>query len=164
MCHLLKIWYGSFENDINGKWFLRTPSMFFDNQYIEEWLEKKRSKDIIKDVDDSSYILNGIVDSPVLGKIPITEISGGAKTLILLDNCEEDFIVNVTGCGDNCSKWLLEIAKDKDIEVGLDYLMKFDFSNEDIIKVMNTENIHKDSKSLFEESSRIVFAPERFLK
>lgn len=38
---------------------------------------------VAKDVDKSTVIDSGIIDSPVLGKIPPIGLSGGVKTLIL---------------------------------------------------------------------------------
>lgn len=39
---------------------------------------------MIKDVDQSIVLDSGVIDSPVLGKIPPTGLSGGVKTLILV--------------------------------------------------------------------------------
>ena len=52
-----------------------------------------------------------------------TMISGGVKALILM--LKEDFIIWGTACGDNCSKWIIEIAKQKDFTICLEHVMNF---------------------------------------
>lgn len=61
---------------------------------------------MIQDVDQSTVLGNGVIDSPVLGKIPPVGLSGGVNTLILV-KFEQDKIFNASTCGDNCAKWLL---------------------------------------------------------
>lgn len=39
---------------------------------------------MIEDVDKSAVLDSGVIDSPVLGKIPPVGLSGGVKTLILV--------------------------------------------------------------------------------
>lgn len=39
---------------------------------------------------------------------------------------ETDFEIWSTACGDNCSKWILEIAKRKDITISLEHYMMFE--------------------------------------
>lgn len=96
-------------------------------------------KEMIKDVDKSVVIDSGIIDSPVLGKIPPTALSGGVKTLILV-KFEPEKVFNASTCGDNCAKWLLKIAEQEDRTVNLRHLMgvgKKPFT----IKVLNTNQI-----------------------
>ena len=48
-------------------------------------------------------------------------------------NNDSEHIFNASACGDNCAKWILEIAKKKDLTIRLGYLMDFgkdDFSIE----------------------------------
>ena len=62
---------------------------------------------MIYDIDKSSVIEGTVIDSPVMGKIPPTSLSGGVKTLILIAN-EPEKIFNASTCGDNCAKPLLK--------------------------------------------------------
>ena len=55
---------------------------------------------MIKDVDKSIVLDSGVIDSPVLGKIPPVSLSGGVKTLILMQN-DDECIFNASACGDN---------------------------------------------------------------
>lgn len=64
---------------------------------------------MIQDVDKSTVLDSGVIDSPVMGKIPPTSLSGGVKTLILMKN-EPEKIFNASACGDNCAKWILHLA------------------------------------------------------
>ena len=36
------------------------------------------------------------------------------------------YVFNASACGDNCSKWILEIAKTKDLTITLHHVMHFD--------------------------------------
>lgn len=97
---------------------------YFNMNYEDEWFEDELVKQIIQDVDKSTVITNGIIDSPVLGKIPPTNISGGAKALILM--LKDNRTVWATACGDNCSKWIVEISKLRDITICLSHIMEFE--------------------------------------
>lgn len=104
------------------------------------------SRKMIKDVDLSTVLDSGVIDSPVFGKIPPERLSGGVKTLILIDN-EPEKVFYASACGDNCAKWLLKIAEEKDITVNLRHLMNFgdaQFS----IRILNTNQIVHSMKEL----------------
>ena len=85
-------------------------AVFFKNDYEDEWIVDPFVKEMIRDVDHSEVIDGGVIDSPVLGKIPPLGLSGGVKTLILV-LFEPGKIFNASTCGDNCAKWLLKIAE-----------------------------------------------------
>ena len=99
-------------------------SVFFKNVYEKEWLNEEQTRQMIKDVDNSKVISDGAIESPVLGIIPPTSLSGGVKTLILINHIS-DKIFNASNCGDNCAAWLLKIASNKDVTVNLRHLMDF---------------------------------------
>ena len=89
-------------------------SLFFKNSYERSWLSEELTRQMILDVDKSVVLSDGAIDSPVLGIIPPTGLSGGVKTLILIDHIT-DKIFNASNCGNNCATWLLKIAKNKDL-------------------------------------------------
>ena len=125
---MLKIYYGDLEADN----YIFNPVVFFNNRYEEEWITDPFSVQMIKDVDKSDVLGPKVIDSPFLGSIPVERLSGGVKTLILMNN-DSEHIFNASACGDNCAKWILEIAKKKDLTIRLGYLMDFgkdDFSIE----------------------------------
>ena len=43
---------------------------------------------------------------------------GGVKTLILMKNMPQK-VFNASTCGDNCAKWILNIAQNQDITINL---------------------------------------------
>lgn len=96
----------------------------FNRLYQEEWMEDQFVKDMILDVDKSKVLDKYCIESPILGQIPPEKLSGGVKALILM--YETDFEIWATACGDNCSKWILEIAKRKDITISLEHYMMFE--------------------------------------
>ncbi|MDC7278775.1 DUF4869 domain-containing protein [Butyrivibrio fibrisolvens] len=119
--------------------YISNPDMFFDNTYEDKWLESDLAKDIVKDIDKSDLEGPNLVVSPVLGSIPVTRISGGAKTLIQIA-FDSEHIFNASACGDNCAKWLLKIGNDKDIVVRMGHVMHFPEESFDI-KIANTGDI-----------------------
>ena len=103
---------------------------------------------MIKDVDKSDVIGPYLIISPVLGPIAPTYLSGGVKVLILLLK-EPKFIYNLSNCGDNCAKWILEICKDRDIVAYLEHVMHFKDPFD--IKVLNTGNVVHRMQDLIPE-------------
>ena len=85
-----------------------STSKYFNNSYTEEWLDDWAKK-VIRTIDRSELISEGLVESPVLGPITIREISGGAKALITM-NSDPDVISDANSCGDNCAALLAELS------------------------------------------------------
>ena len=145
---MLKIWYYA-----NIEYMKDAPS-YFDNVYEDEWIEDSFVKEMIQDVDKSTVIDSGIIDSPVLGKIPPIGLSGGVKTLILV-KFEPEKVFNVSTCGDNCAKWLLKIAEQEDRTVNLRHLM--DFGKKPFtVKVLNTNQIVHSMEELILAAGEFV--------
>ena len=126
---MLKIYYGDMDDVIYN------TSVYFKFNYEPEWLEDDDVRQMILDVDKSTVLGNGAIDSPVLGVIAPETLSGGVKTLILIDKVPE-LIFNASNCGDNCAKWILKIAQEKDITINLRHIMDFG-KDEFCIKVLN---------------------------
>ena len=94
---------------------------------------------MISDVDKSTVLSSGVIDSKVLGLIPPERLSGGVKTLILVLK-RPDTIFNGSACGENCAEWLLKIGEKQDVTIRLGYLMPF---NEPFkIHVINNDTIY----------------------
>ena len=115
---MLNIYFGDMEEAIYN------PAVYFKNIYQDSWITNERSKAMIKDVDKSTVIAPRIIESPVLGAITPRELSGGVKTLILIDQVP-DKVFNASTCGDNCARWLLKMGMEKNITVNLRHLMDF---------------------------------------
>lgn len=116
---MLKVYLGDMENAIYH------PPTYFDNRYEDEWITDEMSVEMIRDVDRSEVISARLIDSPVLGPISVKELSGGVKTLILLAFDTSNKVFNVSVCGDNCAKWILEIGEKKDITINLRHILDF---------------------------------------
>ena len=103
---------------------IRYTDSYFNNNYQDEWFEDDLVKQIIKDIDLSDVLNAQIVISPVLGAIPVTQISGGAKAVILMLK-KSELLIHGNSCGDNCAEWISLIGKMQDIYVHLTYPMRF---------------------------------------
>lgn len=139
---MLNIYYGDMEDVIFN------VVVYFKNVYHDEWITTALSKEMIADVDKSEVLAGGVIKSPVLGLIPPTCLSGGVKTLILIEN-RPDKVFNATNCGDGCAKWLLKIAENKDVTINLRYLMDFGEEEFDIC-ILNTNQIVHSMKELIQ--------------
>lgn len=115
---MLKVFYGEMDNVIYN------TSVYFKNRFKPQWMEDARTIEMIKDVDKSTVLGTGAIDSPVMGIIAPVSLSGGVKTLILIDQIPEK-VFNASNCGDNCAKWLLEIGREKDVVINLGHVMDF---------------------------------------
>lgn len=138
---MLKIWYYA------GVEYMKDAPSYFDNVYEDEWLEDPFVKEMIEDVDCSKVINAHIIESPVLGAITPKELSGGVKVLILMLK-DDSFVYNMSNCGNNCAKWILKIARKKDLVVYLRHIMHFDGEFE--IQIMNTGKIVHNHKEYVE--------------
>ncbi len=137
---MLNIYYGKMPEAIFN------TAVYFKNVYEDSWITEPFAQKMIQDVDHSTVLGNGVIDSPVLGKISPTALSGGVKTLLLIKN-EPETIFNASTCGDNCAKWILEIADMQDITVNLRHLM--DFGNgEFCIRILNNNQIVHNMEEL----------------
>ena len=139
---MLNIFFGDMQNSIYN------TSMYFDNVYLDSWLEDDFSQRIIKSVDKATVIGTRAIDSKALGVIPVTQLSGGTKTLLLIYN-QPDKVFNASTCGDNCARWILEITKrtKKDITINLFHIM--DFGEKDFeIRILNNNEVVHNMKEL----------------
>lgn len=137
---MLNVFYGDMPNVIYN------TAIYFKNTYENAWITDSLSREMIQDVDHSTVLDSGVIDSPVLGKIPPVQLSGGVKTLILIAN-EPDKVFNASTCGDNCAKWLLKIAENRDVTINLRHLMNFG-SEPFTIHILNTNQVVHSMREL----------------
>ena len=128
---MLRVYLGNMEQAIYH------PPTYFDNQYEDEWITDNLSVEMIKDVDKSEVISSHLIDSPILGPMSVKDISGGVKTLILMAFDSSDKVFNASVCGDNCAKWILRIAKNRDLTINLRHIMDFG-KDEFELEILNT--------------------------
>lgn len=116
------------------------PPTYFDNMYEDEWIINPLAVEMIRDVDKSEVVGPHLIESPVLGAISPKELSGGVKTLLLMAFDGNERVFNASVCGDNCSKWILQIGREKDLTINLRHIM--DFGEEKFeAKILNTGQI-----------------------
>lgn len=147
---MLSIFFGEINkgDDLSEK-YIDNPDIYFDNQYEDEWITDDFSKKMVKSVDRSEIIAPHLVESPFLGPIPPERLSGGVKTLILINN-DDEHIFNGSYCGDNCAEWILKICDKKDRTIRLGYIMHFDRDSFEI-KIVNTGAIVHNMAELTNE-------------
>ena len=150
---MLNIWFG------NKPEAIYDTSTYFKNVYKDSWITDEMTKEMILNVDRSEVISSSLIQSPVLGQISPTQLSGGVKTLILIYK-DSDKIFNASKCGDNCAPWLLKIAdmkeaKKKKVEINLRHLMDFG-DGEFKIRVKNNGKIAHNMRELVQLAGQYV--------
>ena len=137
---MLNIYYGDMPEAIYN------TAVYFQNTYQDRWITKPFSIEMIRDVDKSEVVGPSLIQSPFLGPISPLQLSGGVKTLLLIDN-DRHHVFNASTCGDNCAKWILKMAESRKVVINLRHLM--DFGKGDFkIRVLNNGVIAKNSKEL----------------
>ena len=121
---------------------------------MPDWFKDEDVVQMVKDIDNSVVLGTGAIDSPVLGVIAPVTLSGGVKTLILIDKVA-DKVFNASNCGDNCAEWLLKIGNKKDVIVNLRHIMDFGDSEFEIL-VLNTGDIVHNMDELLPLAGRYV--------
>ena len=121
---MLKIFFGEMENAIY------TPSIYFNNQYEDEWLEEDLAKVMIEDVDQSKVVSSHLIESPILGPIPPERLSGGVKRIST-------------------------IASHKDLTINLHHIMDFSTVEGFSAFILNTGKMVKSYKAYLEEAIKI---------
>ena len=146
---MLKIIFGDTDNAIYH------PPAYFDNQYRDEWITDPISVEMIKDVDKSDVLGARVIDSPALGSIPVKDLSGGVKTLILMMFDDSGKLFNASACGDNCAKWICEISKSKDLTINLHHIMDFSSCKDFKAYIVNSQKAVNSYDEYLEEAMRI---------
>lgn len=134
---MLHIYFGHREDALVG------ISNYFDLVFEDEWMATELTKRMILDVDKSTVLYPRVIDSPVLGPISPRELSGGVKGLILMAYDDDMLGSYFYGeqFGDNTAKWILEIAKNRDIYITLNHFMEFDRNFKQDVYIDNTDEI-----------------------
>ena len=139
---MLNIYFGDMPEAIYN------TSVYFRNTYKDKWITTELSREMIRDIDKSEVLSKTLIQSPIFGPMPPTQLSGGVKTLMLIAY-DRNHIFNASNCGDNCAKWILKIAqmrKDR-IVINLRHLMDFG-EGEFKIRVLNTNKIVRNMAEL----------------
>ncbi len=141
---MLSIYFGDMPEAIYN------TAVYFKNTYRDAWITNEESVRMIKDVDRSDVVSASVIQSPVLGAITPLQLSGGVKTLMLI-KFDKSHVFNASTCGDNCAKWILEMAAKRKVVINLYHVM--DFGKDDFkIKIINSGNIAHNMSELIHES------------
>lgn len=147
---MLRIYFGDKPNAIYN------TSTFFKNRYADQWIVDSFAKEVIKDIDKSEVIDEKTISSPVLGNIPPVQLSGGVKALLLMKNFPGK-VFNASNCGDNCAKWILKLAEERNFTINLFHVMDFG-GGEFQIRVLN------DRKLIVHNMKELLDAGVRYLQ
>lgn len=141
---MLNVYFGDMPDAIYN------TALYFRNVYQDAWITDSMSREIILDVDKSTVVSANLIESPVLGPISPVMLSGGVKTLLLIKHDKKQ-IFNASTCGDNCAKWILQLAEKRKLVINLHHVM--DFGPDDFkIKVLNSGVIAHNMSELIRES------------
>lgn len=115
---MLRIYFGAMQESVYN------PSEFFRETYDPEWLQDDFARRVIRKIDEVEVLSGWAIRSDVLGVVSPWRISGGTKTLLLIKN-RPDKVFNASFCGDNCARFILELARERDVTINLRHIMDF---------------------------------------
>lgn len=144
---MLQVFFGDMPEAIYN------TSVYFDNTYEDEWITDDFAKKVIRAIDKSEVLGPNAIDSKVLGVISPRDLAGGTKTLLLIRNCPDE-VFNASTCGDNCARFILELAKDRDITINLRHIM--DFGKKFRIRILNDDTVVEDRLSYLKHAFQYV--------
>lgn len=145
---MLNIYFGDMPEAIYN------TEMYFINTYDDKWITDEFAREIIKKVDKSEVLDSQAIKSPVLGIIPPERLSGGTKTLLLMKNMPEK-IFNASTCGDNCARFILKLAKERELTINLRHLMDFGKARFKA-KILNDGSVVTGMEELLFEANKYV--------
>lgn len=111
---MLKIWYGlkQFDNEVVD------PDFFFSEEMNANCIDTDFGRRVVTECSNVYKIHNyATLELPNGELISPKELSSGAKNLLIMMFCEQDVICDLLWCGNNCNKFVAEIANKKDLTV-----------------------------------------------
>lgn len=115
---MLRVNYGFRDDEIYD------TETYYRNQYDKSWVLDPFAKKVIADIDASEVIGADEIRNDIFDTFSSKDLSAGVKTLLLMKN-QPKKIFNISNCGDNCAKYILELATERDITVCLHHYMNF---------------------------------------
>lgn len=147
---MLYVYVGKFMSNECPKTYIKDSDAAFNSLYKKDWLDFW-AEYLIKNIDKSDLLSNGFISSPYLGTISVEDISGTAKTLIMMKNIH-GVVYNGDCIGDNGWEALLVLSKHYDIAMSLSYCPNIErWPNNSIVTFLN-------------DSSKIYSAKEFLIK
>lgn len=111
---MLKIWYGlkQFDNEVAD------PDFFFSEEMNANCIDTDFGRRVVTECSNVYKIHNyATLELPNGELISPKELSSGAKNLLIMMFCKQDVICDLLWCGNNCNKFVAEIANKKDLTV-----------------------------------------------
>ena len=153
MLHLYVSRLGYNDGFLSAENYIYNPPAWFDGFCGEDYIQGEKEKAIIKDIDKSDVLEQGLLYNPVFGYITPSQISGTSKTLILLNNVPNMYF-NGTAMGNNAVPWLLNIGKTKDIYVCNTYPLQLEGCFE--LEIVNTGIIVHNLMEYYEQYLTVI--------
>lgn len=94
--------------------FIVKPSVVFDTFYDRSWLENEWAKRVVSDIDNVPMVRDSVFESIVYAGLSPQYLCNGTKNLFLCRYIDNQFN-HFSKMGENCYKYLFEIAKMKDV-------------------------------------------------
>lgn len=130
-----------------------TPDGDYMGLALDEWLDDPLVQEMIEDIDKSKVLSQRCIQSPILGQISPDYLSGGVKTLIMLLK-EPNYHVDLMVCGNNCTKWIKEVAKHQDLHLAIS---TYDLDYPDIVmECLNDGDIIDSEKKWWDKIYKYV--------
>ncbi len=109
---------------------------YFPLNFKSEWLENEFVREMIKDISTVDFINEKMIDTLIEEEICTDELPRQIKVLLcLLFKPENEYYG--TYCGDECGRWILEIAKKHDITLAFDHILRFKCPEEANVTSLN---------------------------
>lgn len=126
------------------------------DNYFDAWVDnsvllQSFSKKVISGIENGKVLSKNVIEIPVIGIIPSSDLSGGTKTLISLYD-DPSLYFDLDSMGDNCFKYLGDLCTDRDILVCTDtfrYLYQNGYNGQ--IYIVNSGNIVSCHEDLWKE-------------
>lgn len=121
---------------------IKGASLFFDSAYEDSWLQTEFAHRVVKEIDKSTIVSPKIIDSSILGVIPVDWLSTGTKQLLTMESCVEmeGEYFNGDQLGDNTLPFVLELASKKDIYLAVNHFLRFPKNMTDSFVCVNDNN------------------------
>ena len=123
---MLNIYFGAFfaPDDV-----IMDNRLYFQFHKKPEWFTTDFAKRVISEIDKAEVLFEEALKDRFGHGISTMQLSTGTKSLLCLYN-EHNRVFNGTMMGNNCIPFLMEIAREHDIEIMLEHFM--DFRDEDM--------------------------------
>lgn len=107
----------------NGANYAQNIKGEFYERYQPSWFDSELTRRFIEDIDKMKHVADDIFRDRWGKAVAATCICGGSKALCLMQHT--DLVVRASACGENCAKYISEIANLKDLHINLTYGMNF---------------------------------------